>query len=196
MMRKINGKRIALLGFFFLVLIILVFIFFQSGGKEKIKPASLSPPPELEPESSEAEETRKIVLFYPAEEDAFLHPEERDIKAAPSLVDQAKQVIRELLQGSQMGYVSPFPLETKLRGLFVTKEGVAYVDFSKEILEKHLSGSSAEISTVYSAVNSLVHNFKAIKKVFILIEGQEKETLRGHINLSQPFLPQYDLIAQ
>ncbi len=72
---------------------------------------------------------------------------------------------------------------------------MAYVDFSEEIVEKHLSGSSAEISTIFSVVNSLAYNFDAIEKVFILIEGQERETLGGHINLSRPFLPLYDLIA-
>jgi spore germination protein GerM len=78
----------------------------------------------------------------------------------------------------------------------VTRSGVAYVDFSKDIVEKHLSGSSAEISTIYSVVNSLAYNFDSIKRVFILIEGREKETLGGHISLSKAFLPLYDLIAK
>ena len=73
---------------------------------------------------------------------------------------------------------------------------MAYVDFSKEIQEKHLRGSSAEMATVFSIVNSLAYNFKSIKKVFILIDGVEKETLGGHISLSHPFLPQYDLVAE
>ena len=112
------------------------------------------------------------------------------------MVRQAKQTIEELIKGSQKGYISPFPPEAKLRELYVTEEGVAYVDFSKDIVEKHLSGSSAEISTIFSVVNSLAYNFDDIEKVFILIEGRERETLGGHINLSRPFLPLYDLIAQ
>ena len=188
-------KRIAVLGFFLTVLIILVIIFFRSGVREKIKPFLKAPPPEVEPLSPMAEERRKIVLFFLSEEDTFLHPEEREIAADSSIVRQAKQTIEELIKGSLRGYIPPFPPETKLRELYVTKEGVAYVDFSEDIVEKHLSGSSSEISTIFSVVNSLTYNFEYIKKVFILIEGQEKETLGGHINLSRPFLPLYDLIA-
>jgi len=145
---------------------------------------------------AESEETIKIVLFFLSEEDTYLHPEERKIPADSSIVRQAKRTIEELIKGSQSGLISPFPPETELRELYVTKKGVAYVDFSEDIVEKYLSGSSAEISTIYSVVNSLTYNFRSIEKVFILIEGQEKETLGGHINLSRPFLPLYDLIAK
>ena len=145
---------------------------------------------------AESEETIKIVLFFLSEEDTYLHPEEREIPADSSIVRQAKRTIEELIKGSQSGLISPFPPETELRELYVTKKGVAYVDFSEDIVEKYLSGSSAEISTIYSVVNSLTYNFRSIEKVFILIEGQEKETLGGHINLSRPFLPLYDLIAK
>jgi len=190
-----KGKRVALLGFLLTILIILVVIFFRSGVIEKIKPSLKAPALEFEPLSPKPEETRKIVLFFLSEEDTLLHPEEREIAADSSIVRQAKQTIQELIKGSQRGYISPFPPETRLRELFVTKDGVAYVDFSEDIVERNLSGSSAEISTIFSVVNSLAYNFETIKEVFILIEGQEKETLGGHINLSRPFLPLYDLVA-
>ena len=188
-------KRIALLVFLLTILAILLVIFFRSGVLEKIKLPAEAPPPVLEPSPPGPVQTRKIVLFFLSEADTLLHPEEREITASSSIVRQAKQAVEELIKGSDKGYISPFPPETKLRELFLTGDGVAYVDFSEEIVEKHLSGSSAEISTIFSVVNSLAYNFETIKKVFILIEGQERETLGGHINLSRPFLPLYDLIA-
>jgi len=189
-------KRVATLGFLFVVLVIIVVVFFLSGIKEKIIPVVPASPPEVEPLPVQPGQTRSVVLFFLSEEDTLLHPEQREIPADLSVVRQAKQTIEELIKGSQKGYISPFPPEAKLRELYVTEEGVAYVDFSKDIVEKHLSGSSAEISTIFSVVNSLAYNFDDIEKVFILIEGREKETLGGHINLSRPFLPLYDLIAQ
>lgn len=189
-------KRVATLGFLFVVLMILVVVFFLSGIKEKIIPSAPTSPPEVEPLPVQPGQTRSVVLFFLSEEDTLLHPEQREIPADLSVVRQAKQTIEELIKGSRKGYISPFPPEAKLRELYVTEEGVAYVDFSKDIVEKHLSGSSAEISTIFSVVNSLAYNFDDIEKVFILIEGREKETLGGHINLSRPFLPLYDLIAQ
>jgi spore germination protein GerM len=190
-----DGKRLAVLIVFFAFLVILVIVFFRSGEKEKIKPSPEAPAPSLEPPSAKAEKTVRVALFFLSGEDELLHREVREIADDASVVHQAKQTIEELIKGSQKGYFSALPPETKLRELYITKEGVAYVDFSKEIVQKNLSGSSAEISTIYSIVNSLAYNFSSIKKVFILIEGQERETLGGHITLSQPFLPQFDLIA-
>jgi spore germination protein GerM len=190
-----NVKRLAFAIGLLIVLAVLVVIFFRSGALEKIRPPAEAPPPVLEPSPLGPVQTKKIVLFYLSESDTLLHPEEREIAASSSIVRQARQAIEELIKGSKKGYISPFPPETKLRELFLTRDGVAYVDFSEEIVEKHLSGSSAEISTIFSIVNSLAYNFQTIKKVFILVEGQERETLGGHINLSRPFLPLYDLIA-
>ena len=185
-----------ILGALFILLVVLVVLFFRSGGEEKIKPSAEVTTPAQESLSRKAGEIKKVVLFFPSEEDSLLHKEKREIFVNASLTQEARQTIKELLDGSKNGLLSPFPQETKLRELFITKEGVAYVDFSREIQGNHLSGSSSEIATVFSIVNSLAYNFKSIKKVFILIEGGEKETLGGHISLARPFLPQYDLVAE
>jgi len=189
-------KKILILVSLFVLLVVLVILFFNRGGEEKIKPGPEEVSTELKIEPSEEVEFKKITLFFPSEADSLLHPEEREIVASSSLVKEAKQTVLELLEGSKSGYLSPFPPETRLRELYFTEEGIAYVDFSREIQEKHISGSTAEMATVFSVVNSLTYNFKSIKRVFILIEGGEKETLGGHINLSRPFLPKYDLIAE
>jgi len=137
-----------------------------------------------------------VTIYFISENDGLLYPEERDIFDDHQLDIRARQVIYELLKGSLNGLVTPFPEETKLRELYVTEEGTAYVDFTREIKENHLYGSSADISTVYCVVNSLTQNFEEIKKVFILIDGSEKETLGGHIDLSRPFVPRKDLIVR
>ncbi|MFQ5721094.1 MAG: GerMN domain-containing protein [Candidatus Aminicenantales bacterium] len=191
-----EAKKLIILGSLIVLLAVLVVIFFRSGGEEKIKPSVEISAPEAETPLKMPGETKKVVLFFPSEEDFLLHPEEREIIANDSTAKEAKETIEELLKGSKRGYISPFPPETKLRELYITKEGVAYVDFTKEIQEKHLRGSSAEIATVFSIVNSLAYNFKSIKKVFILIDGGEKETLGGHLSLAYPFFPKYDLLAE
>ncbi len=191
-----NTKRWIFLGFSAALLLILALIFFRGGGGERIKVSAGMPPPAETPEPEPPAETKLITLFLPSEEDSLLHPETREIPASVSVTEEAKRIVEELIKGSELGYLSPFPPETRLRQLFITREGVAYVDFSKDIMDKNLSGSSAELATVYSIVNSLAFNFKPIKKVFILVEGEEKETLRGHISLSQAFLPLYSLNSE
>lgn len=166
------------------------------GRKGETEQEPLSLPPEISQSPDEALEKKKVVLFYLSEKDALLHPEVREIYAYPSVVQEAKQTVEELLKESQNGYLSPIPAQTKLREIFLTRRGIAYVDFSKDFQVGHPSGSTAEILTIYSIVNCLAYNFKSIKKVFILIEGTEKETLGGHVNLEKPFLPRYSLIAK
>jgi spore germination protein GerM len=191
-----NTKKWVVLGFSLALLLILAFIFFRGGGGEKIKVSAEMPPSPQPPVPGPPAETKLITLFLPSEEDSLLHPETREIPASASVAEEAKRVVEELIKGSERGYLSPFPPETRLRQLFITGEGVAYVDFSRDIVDKHPSGSSAELATVYSIVNSLAFNFKPIKKVFILVEGEEKETLGGHISLSMAFLPLYSLNSE
>jgi germination protein M len=191
-----NTKKWVVLGLSLALLLILAFIFFRGGGGEKIKVSAGMPPSPQPPVPGPPVETKLITLFLPSEEDSLLHPETREIPASTSVAEEAKRVVEELIKGSERGYLSPFPPETKLRQLFITGEGVAYVDFSRDIMDKHPSGSSAELATVYSIVNSLAFNFKPIKKVFILVEGEEKETLGGHISLSMAFLPLYSLNSE
>jgi len=191
-----NKKKLAVLGFLFLLLSVLVFIFFRSSEKEKVRAAPEAPPVESQPRSLEPEKTRTVTLFFLAEDDSLLHAEQRDISSRPSVVEEAKEVIEELIKGPKNEFISPLPPETKVRQIFISKEGMATVDFSKEIMEKHPSGSSAELFTVYSVVNSLVYNFSSVKKVFILVEGGERETLDGHIDLSKPFLPDYSMVSK
>jgi spore germination protein GerM len=189
-----KNKKLYIIGFLFVLLIVLVVLFFKSGGEEKLRQVPSVSQLETDNLSDEPKETKKITIFFSSEEDALLHPEEREIIAGSSIVHQAIQTIQQLLEGSRDGYLLPFPPETELRDLFITEQNIAYVDFSRDIYEQHLSGSSAEIMTVYSIVNSLTYNFESIKRVFILVEGGERETLGGHLDLSRPFLPRYDLI--
>jgi spore germination protein GerM len=174
------------------LLIVLVVMFFECGEEKKLIPEPVTQMLDSEEISGEEPETKKVSLFFLAEEDDLLHPEVREIKA-DSVIHQAKLVIRELIKGSRNGGISPIPVKTKLRELFITDEGIAFVDFSKEIQENQFFGSAGEIAVVFSIVNTLAYNFKSIKRVFILIDGREKETLGGHIDLKRPLLPRFDL---
>jgi spore germination protein GerM len=194
--RTIDSRRWTLLALSGIVLVVLAIIYFRGGSRELIRPTGDIPPDETSESAEPAWIAKEVVLFLPSDGDSLLHPEKRRIPGGSSVAEEARQVVEELIKGSTEGYLSPLPPETRLRQLFITKDGIAYVDFSKEIVEKHPSGSSAELTTVYSVVNTLTHNFRAIRKVFILVEGGEKETLGGHINLSQAFVPLDSLIAQ
>ncbi|MFC2160281.1 GerMN domain-containing protein [Acidobacteriota bacterium] len=187
-----DTKKYVTLGVFFAVFVILIVLLF-TGGIEKTKKLPLPSIPEPDTSFEEIPEPKKITLYFPSEVDGLLHGEEREILSTSSLIFEIKQTIEELLIGSENGYISPFPPGSKLREVFMIEDGIVYVDFSKEIQDEHLSGTTAEISTVYSVVNSLAFNFKSVKKIFILVDGNEKETLKGHIDISRPLVPMYNL---
>jgi spore germination protein GerM len=66
------------------------------------------------------------------------------------------------------------------------QNGVAKVNFDQTLSKEHPGGSSAEMLTLYSIVNSLTLNFPQIKRVQILIDGKAAESIAGHISLKQP----------
>jgi len=189
-----DTKRLLIVVILVVAAAVLAFVFFRSGEEENTKQGKAEFAGEKDRPSEHPLPRKTVTLFFLSEKDSLLHPEEREITEDPSLVHMAMQTIQELLKGPQNGLLSALPYETKLREIFVTKEGTAYVDFSGEIQDDHISGSSAEIYTIFTIVNSLTFNFESIKRVFILVEGSEKETLAGHVDLSRPLLPRFDLV--
>jgi spore germination protein GerM len=137
-----------------------------------------------------------VTLFFLADDDDLLHKETRVITAGPTVADEAERALAELIRGSEKGFVSPLPPPTKVRQIFVAKNGLATVDFSREIAEGFAYGSTSELAAVYAVVDTLVFNFPAVKRVVILVEGVEKETLGGHVDLTRAFLPDYSLVAK
>ena len=196
MKQPLERSQVITLAALFIVIVVLAVAFFLGGREEVIRPGSqavLSAPPAA---TQEPAAKKMVILFFASDGDELLHPEEREIEAAPTPAEEAGRVLQELIKGSHGGFLSTIPAETKLRQVYITKEGVAYADFSKEMSANHPSGSAAEIATVYAVVNSLAYNFKDVKRVFILIDGAEKDTLGGHVILNRPLLPYFSLVAQ
>lgn len=200
MKQPLERPQVITLAALSIVIVVLALAFFLGGHEERALPASRIPAdvgPTSGPAGSAAPEVmKKVVLFFASDSDDLLHPEERDIPVGATPTEDAGRVLDELIKGSRAGLISTLPPETKLRQVYLTKDGTACADFSRELSANHPSGSEAEMSTVYAVVNSLAFNFKDVKRVLILIEGSEADTLDGHISLDKPLLPRYSLVAQ
>ena len=137
----------------------------------------------------------KAQLFYVSDDGAQLVNVERDVPYAESAAEQAKAIIN--VQIAPAGdSVSAVPAGTKLRALFVTPQGEAYVDFSPEISTGHPGGSRAELLTVYTIVDALTVNLPAIKAVHLLVDGKDVETLAGHVDLRGPLAKNTSWMAE
>jgi hypothetical protein len=81
------------------------------------------------------------------------------------------------------------PPATELRAAFLMPDGTLYLDLSSNALALFEPGIQSETLAIYSIVNSLAENVPAVKKVKLLIQGQEVETLDGHADLGGDYVP-------
>src|SRR5262249_55662475 len=101
-------------------------------------------------------------------------------------VEQAREIVLAQLAPVSAPLVSAVPAATRLRAIFVTERGEAYVDFSRELTSGHTGGSTDELLTIYALVNVLTTNLPAVKSVQILVDGKQIETLAGHVDTRRP----------
>lgn len=135
-----------------------------------------------------------LVLFFADDQAMEVLPELRrvEVPSDPAQrVSTAELVVQELLKGPTDPLLKKtLPAEAKLLSLEVAN-GVAHVNFSKEMHTKHPGGSTGEVMTILSLVNSLTQidplaSSSGITKVQMLIEGKTVETLAGHFDVSKP----------
>jgi len=141
-------------------------------------------------------EKKGILLYFSDSEGEYLIGEKREILNRDEVEEEAKETINEIIKGPKGKLIPTLPPQTKLLSLEVGEEGVAKVNFNKAFSKDHPGGSSAEMMTLYSVVNSLTLNFPQIKSVQILIEGKAVETIAGHLSLKKPISPNPNLIRR
>jgi spore germination protein GerM len=128
----------------------------------------------------------KAHLFYVDADGTRLSNVERDVAFGEGTVEQARQIIEAQIGAVAEPLVSAVPPGTRLRTLFVTDRGEAFVDFSRELLTGHSGGSTDELLTVYTIVEALTANLPAVTAVQLLVDGKQVETLAGHVDLRRP----------
>jgi len=139
---------------------------------------------------------RKITatLYYVSEDGMTLTPLQREVPFFTAVADQARAIVEAQLAPAPP-LVSAIPADTRLRDVFVTERGDAFVDLSGEVSSKHGGGSFDELFAVYTIVDALTVNLPAIKRVQILVDGKEVDTLAGHVDLRHPLAKSLDWIS-
>lgn len=125
-------------------------------------------------------------LYYGSSDGRALVPLRRDVPAATSVVDQGRQILTVQFQDAPKPYVQVVPKGTKLRAFYVTERGDAFVDLSGEVVSAHPGGSLTELLTVYAIVNAVTANLPAVRRVQLLVEGKEVDTIAGHVDVRRP----------
>jgi len=137
------------------------------------------------PASADAKRS-SATLYFVAEDGASLVAAASTVPFGGTPAEQARNIVAAALAPAPAGFVSAIPSGVTLRGFFLTPRGDAYVDLSREIITGHPGGSLNEALTVYALVNALTENVKEVTGVQILVDGQQIDTLAGHLDLRQP----------
>jgi germination protein M len=147
------------------------------------------------PSFTSEQNRREVVLFFQESDSDFLGPERRKIFLTSSLADLAKQIVVELINGPEDPDLRPtLPAETRLRGLYLDRRGTAYVDLSEEVATLHPGGTAEELASIFSLVNSLTYNLSEIKRVHLLIGGEERDTLKEHLDLRRDYVKDLSIV--
>ena len=64
----------------------------------------------------------------------------------------------------------------------------AIVNLTSAFAENHPSGIEPETLTLLSIIGTLHENFPAVEQVRFLVDGQPRETLAGHADLTRTYL--------
>jgi len=136
-----------------------------------------------------ARQTHKIAahLYFADRNSSFLTSELRVMHQPDNPVEFGRAIVEALIKGPQKGLVRTIPVATQLRAIYIGPDQVAYIDLSQAVKKKHPGGTNSELLTIYSVVNTLILNVSEIKRVKILVDGDEAPTLAGHIDLQDPF---------
>jgi hypothetical protein len=143
----------------------------------------------------DAERQINVQLFFAAADRGGLVTEQRAVAYHADLSRQLKAVLMELLRGSTTGLAAPLDQDTRVLEVFVSSDGCAYVDLSREAVRPRGVGSQLELMSVYAVVNTLAVNFPAVRRVQILVDDRPVDSLAGHADLTRPLLPDLTLLA-
>jgi hypothetical protein len=134
-------------------------------------------------------------LFYATPEGDALAPIRREVPLAEGLVAQGRQLLIAQFTPPPSPYISAIPAGTTLRAFYVTDKGDAFVDLSG-ITAAHPGGSLTELLTVYAIVNAVTANLPAVKRVQILVDGKEVDTIAGHVDVRKPLARDISLVRE
>ncbi len=134
-------------------------------------------------------------LFYASADGLSLMPLHREVQLEPGVVAQGRQIVLAQIQAPPAPAIGVVPTGTTLRAFYVTALGDAFVDLSGDVVRGHPGGARQELLTVQAIVHAVTANLPTVRRVQILVDGQEVDTLAGHIDLRRPLARDPTILA-
>lgn len=130
--------------------------------------------------------TESVTLFVADDSNGTLRAQTAKIPLPGNRQQRAEELLRALLRiYQQPESAHPIAATAELRSVYLIDPGVAILDFNAAFADQHPSGILTEQLTVDSLVQTLVAGVPGITRVQILVEGDTRETLAGHADLTE-----------
>jgi hypothetical protein len=130
----------------------------------------------------------KAKLFWASRaDDEALTAVAVDLPLGDDPVLRAKQVLNTLLAGPVDTELRTLPPDAALLEFYLLPDGTGIADFSEALATSTPSGIASEQLAVESIARTLEANVPQVRRLKILIHGQEVETLAGHLDLTDTF---------
>ncbi len=134
-------------------------------------------------------------IFWAAGPDKVA-PVEIQLPLSADPIQRAKQVLRALIANPPTPDQRTLPADAQLLAFYMLPDGTAIADFSDTLASETPSGILSEQVAVDSIVRTLANNVSGLRRLKILIHGQEVDTLAGHVDLTGFFDLNSALAAQ
>ena len=138
--------------------------------------------------SSQGDNQLKTTVFWASREDP------RKLAAVvvylPEITDgveRARLALETLIASPPDPSQRTLPADTVLLALYLLRDGTAVADFSDALSNETPAGISSEQLAIDSIARTLHASLPAAQRLRILIQGQEVETLAGHVDLTGAF---------
>ncbi|MGH7836186.1 MAG: GerMN domain-containing protein [Candidatus Binataceae bacterium] len=150
----------------------------SSASEEQARRELLAPPIST---STDVNTTAKI--FWAAGPDK-LAPVDVQMALSADPVQRAKQVLHTLIANPPTEEQRTLPEDAALLAFYILQDGTCIADFSDTLETETPSGISSEELAVNSIARTLESNVPVLRRLKILIHGEEAETLAGHVDLT------------
>lgn len=132
--------------------------------------------------------SEQVTLYVAYDDAGVLRPKAVRITLPTGRQERAAEILRALLT-LYLDKFSPHRLGpgSDIRDVYLVDPGLAVIDLNAAFADNHRSGVLVEELSVVSLVQTLSANIPGITRVKILVEGNERETLAGHADLSNFF---------
>jgi hypothetical protein len=132
--------------------------------------------------------TETVTLYVADDAAGMLRARSAQIPLPGGRQQRAEELLRALLRiYQQPGASHPLAPAADIRSIYLVAPGAAVIDLNAAFADQHRSGILSEQLTVNSLVETLAVNVPGINRVNILVEGQMRDTLAGHADLTESF---------